>query len=57
MAKTEVCKWKYDIDYGFWETGCGEAFTFTTGTPAENKMKYCPYCGKKLVPVKVKGGK
>jgi hypothetical protein len=47
-AISEKCIWSesnnYDDDY--WDSGCGNAFTFIDGTPEENGMKFCPYCGK-----------
>lgn len=42
------CDWTEDED-GNWHTGCGEMFVFTTDGPVENKMRFCPYCGKALV--------
>lgn len=32
-----------------WETACGHAFTLIEGTPYENGMTFCCYCGKPLV--------
>lgn len=29
-------------------TDCGEDWVTVNGTPAENKMKYCPACGAKM---------
>ena len=43
----EVCIWR-ESDEGFYETNCGNGYTIITGTPKENGMKYCTYCGKKL---------
>jgi hypothetical protein len=43
----DICKWKDDGE-GNYETDCGGLFTITRGTPKENKMKYCCYCGKIL---------
>lgn len=43
-----TCKWIYDEDDDFWETECGGAFTLMAGTPKDNRMKFCPYCGKKI---------
>jgi len=48
------CLWKQDDD-GNWKTGCGEMFVFFEGTPAENKMRYCHYCGKELKEEKYTG--
>jgi hypothetical protein len=42
------CKWDQDYN-GTWETSCENAFEIIEGTPDENGMKYCPYCGKKLI--------
>ena len=45
------CKWKMDSnpDYEVWESTCGNAFVLNEGTPEENEMNYCPYCGGKLI--------
>ena len=32
-----------------WQTDCGHEFVLIEGAPSENEMKFCPYCGKKLV--------
>lgn len=29
-------------------TDCGESFDITEGTPTENHMRFCCYCGKPL---------
>lgn len=47
MTDNVKCTWTQDCD-GFWETACGEAFDFVDGTPAENGMRFCCYCGKPL---------
>ena len=39
------CVWREDSD-GFWKGDCGIAWELFTGTPKENKMNYCPECGK-----------
>lgn len=38
------CTWT-ETEY-YWETSCCEVFIICEGTPKENRMKYCPYCGK-----------
>jgi len=43
----EFCRWTWDDEK--WSTGCGEAFCFIDGGPSENGMKYCTYCGKRLI--------
>ena len=55
---SKKCKWKLNEEYDggeFWSTACGGAFTVTEGTPKDNGMKFCPYCGKKLWQLKQKG--
>jgi hypothetical protein len=42
-----ICKWKQDED-GNWETSCGEIHVLIDGTPTDNKMSYCCYCGCKI---------
>lgn len=39
------CQWNEDED-GNWFTDCNNAFTFNEGSPSDNKMQFCPYCGK-----------
>jgi len=51
MSEDE-CEWKQssgddDFDRTF-STGCGGEWQFYDGGPAENGMKYCCYCGKKI---------
>lgn len=45
--KVKKCGWTQD-ENGAWETECGNMFEVTDGTPYENDMKFCPYCGKAL---------
>ena len=47
------CQWKesYDPDTTAYTTECGGWFNVEAGTPAENGMKFCPYCGKHLVEI------
>lgn len=40
-----VCHWIYDA-LDVWRTSCGEQFNLEEGTPADNSIRYCPYCGK-----------
>ena len=49
MKKSDAgqCTWT-ESDDGVWETDCGSTFEITNGTPAENRMSFCPYCGKSL---------
>lgn len=47
-STTEYCCWNYDEDDEYWDTGCGEAFCVMEGTPKDNRMKFCPYCGRRI---------
>lgn len=40
-----VCGWQRDED-GNDHTDCGGTWCLDDGTPPENDMKFCPYCGK-----------
>lgn len=42
------CVWTYDDSNDCWETGCNNVSAVIEGTPKDNGMKYCPYCGRKL---------
>ncbi len=48
MVAIEICTWTYTEFYDYWDTQCGHAFDIMNGTPKDNKMVYCPYCGKKI---------
>ncbi len=55
-APRAVCQWeRHDNYYGNqsdgWHTGCGDDYLLLEGTPADNYMNYCPYCGGELVDV------
>ena len=54
-GKKETCCWTEECDYSdyYWSTECGEDFTCLEGTPRENKMKYCPFCGKRIWEVSI----
>ena len=49
-VEKETCSWiqEDDPEICYWKTRCGNSFYFTEGTPADNRMKYCCYCGKLL---------
>jgi hypothetical protein len=46
-----TCLWKEDSD-GNYDTDCGCAFCLEAGTPSENGMRFCCYCGSVLFEVK-----
>lgn len=39
-----MCQWTADDD-GIYETECGNMFEITEGSPVENGMVHCCYCG------------
>ncbi len=51
--RDNACHWRTfkSIDGYFepWEADCGFQFELNEGTPAENNMKYCCYCGGELI--------
>jgi hypothetical protein len=42
-----ACGWGEE-EFGNWETDCGKCWQLTDGTPEENEMKFCPFCGLEL---------
>jgi hypothetical protein len=42
------CQWKESPDTTAYITECGGWFDVESGTPKENGMKFCPYCGKRI---------
>jgi len=47
LVTRRTCAWS-DDDNGVYETECGNAFELNEGTPADNNMAYCCYCGRLL---------
>jgi hypothetical protein len=50
-AQPAACGWSQDGDSysDTWATSCGHYFRLDDGTPTDNKMAFCCYCGKSLV--------
>lgn len=44
---SEACAWAGDGE-GNWHTGCGSIFMLIDGSPTDNKMRHCPYCGSHI---------
>lgn len=45
----KLCTWSQDGEgEDLWITGCGNCFRIDEGTPSENKMNFCCYCGASL---------
>lgn len=51
-VKAMACTWTQDAEDGSWDTSCGGKFSIEEGSPAENGMHFCCYCGS---PVEVNG--
>lgn len=53
FGRESECKWKCNVNdwADWWDTGCGGSYTIMEGTPKENKMRFCPYCGGKIVEI------
>lgn len=49
----QYCHWlQQDGEYSEDWLACDDKiFCLTSGTPSENEMHFCPYCGKNLVEV------
>lgn len=43
-----ICEWAYQEWEDSYDTGCGETFQVIEGTLAENKVRFCCYCGNAL---------
>jgi hypothetical protein len=45
------CTWTFDndFDHPFWGGECGAEWCFEDGGPAENEVKFCPFCGRRVV--------
>jgi hypothetical protein len=50
VKKSTVCYWSQDGEDGdTWATQCGHYFALNEGTPSDNKMDFCCYCGRQLL--------
>lgn len=46
------CHWRQDgVGEMAWDTDCHNRFLLNEGTPTDNHMAFCCYCGKSLVAV------
>jgi len=44
MTEYLTCQWSVD-ENGAYDTTCGNKYEIMNGTPENNKMIYCPFCG------------
>jgi len=51
----QYCRWVFDQrfqkhyqNFDMWETDCGCWHSMIDGTPKDNLMSFCPYCGREL---------
>lgn len=49
QGQRHVCLWAEQEEGSYWQTGCDHAFTLMDGSPQDNGMKFCPYCGGHLI--------
>lgn len=47
LVEVAYCTWEEE-DSGEWTTGCGGSHVVLNGTPQENEMTYCCYCGVRI---------
>ena len=50
MVNSGKCRWVEEEEC--WATQCGNAFVIIDGTPSDNEMVYCPYCGKEILDIR-----
>ena len=58
LAEPDTCTWCQDgdSDSSMYQTSCRQYFDVTDGTPEDNKMRWCCYCGKRLVQLLTEDG-
>ena len=43
----KICVWSQDSECSdIWLSSCKNAFTLIEGTPKENKVQFCMFCGR-----------
>jgi hypothetical protein len=58
MEERRLCDWEEIEDYDgdlIYETSCGNTWQFIEGNLEYNKIKYCPFCGGKIMIYEIKG--
>jgi hypothetical protein len=50
LTQAKTCRWAEDKnDEGLWNTSCKESFILNAGTPFDNKMNFCCFCGRVII--------
>ena len=55
LINLPACTWTYSADEDSWDAECGHKFSLNDGTPSENGMRYCHYCGQTIRQVESPG--
>ncbi len=46
---SQTCRWSYEDDPMFtYNTECDNAWQFSEGDIKDNRISFCPYCGKRI---------
>jgi hypothetical protein len=48
MLTSNACLWREEYGDEEYQTSCGKAFVLNDGTPKDNDMLFCCFCGKLL---------
>lgn len=49
----DYCEWRLDrYSINVWQGSCGIYWSLNDGSPKENKMNFCPKCGRELKELK-----
>ncbi len=51
IVEEKTCEWK-GYEFNTHDTSCGKSFAIMEGTPKDNGMKFCCYCGNKIKEIK-----
>lgn len=46
LRTPDRCQWQEDGEA--WATQCGDYFQIENGTPEDNRMVFCPHCGRPI---------
>ena len=57
LREDRVCEWVPEEGESYWHTSCGDDFILVDGTPEENHIIYCHYCGGRVTIKESEAGK